>query len=228
MAFILCIESSTEVCSVALHDNGNLLGFQESTEPFVHSTQLTLMVKECLKQAQLNTHQLHAVTVSSGPGSYTGLRVGAAVAKGLCYSLNIPLIAIDSLEALAYGAIKSCTQSDIIISSIDARRQEVYAAAFNNRLEAIFNSQAIILDQYDFSELQNRYNKIILAGNGSEKLQNYISSGTVLNMGVKSSSKNLIKPSHQGFIVRNFTDVAYYSPNYIKPPNITQRRRKLL
>lgn len=228
MAYILCIESATEVCSVTIHENGNILGFQESTEPFVHSTQLTLMVKDCLEQAQLNTHQLNAVAVSSGPGSYTGLRVGAAVAKGLCYSLNIPLMAIDSLKALAYGAIESCTSDDIIISSIDARRQEVYAAAFTKSMNIVFDSKAIILDQYDFSDIQQRYNKIILAGNGSDKVQEYISGDKALNIGLKSSSKFLIKPSHKNFFVRNFTDVAYYSPNYIKPPNITQRRRKLL
>ena len=135
MPIILQLETSTDVCSVAISKDGKLINIAESQVLNSHSEVITLLIQSCLKESDLLISQINAIAISDGPGSYTSLRVGAATAKGLCYGLNIPMIAIDSLQILAAGVSQEyIADEDVIIPMIDARRMEVYTAVFDKRL----------------------------------------------------------------------------------------------
>jgi tRNA threonylcarbamoyladenosine biosynthesis protein TsaB len=140
MAKILCIETGTTVCSVAIGDENGLLGDREVSDPRAHSTQLPLLISELLHSSKLSVKQLDAVAVNKGPGSYTGLRIGVSMAKGICYSAGIPLIGIGSLHSMAVGFIlsdSSIPAEALLCPMIDARRMEVYSALFNTLGEPI-------------------------------------------------------------------------------------------
>jgi tRNA threonylcarbamoyladenosine biosynthesis protein TsaB len=228
MAQVLCLETATEICSVALHEDGVLKNLIESTAPYVHSSQITVMVNACLSEVDVLISELDAVAVSAGPGSYTGLRVGASVAKAICYAMQIPLLAIDSLEALAYGVKDQIKEGEIIFSSIDARRQEVYASVYTSNYEVIFSNRSIILDEYDLTEIKQTGDSMVLVGNGSQKIISSFGSDICRNSGVLSSASNMLELSSRAYNQENFSSLAYYAPNYIKPPNITKSRKKLL
>ena len=148
MALILNLETATTVCSVSLGKDGKLLALKEQNGDYSHAENLTLFIEDVLKQANVKFSELDAIAVSKGPGSYTGLRIGVSTAKGLCYSLNIPLIAIDTLKSLAVGIKNSdlkIRNSDLLCPMLDARRMEVYCALFDNSLNYVRETSAEII-----------------------------------------------------------------------------------
>ncbi|MDA3880446.1 MAG: tRNA (adenosine(37)-N6)-threonylcarbamoyltransferase complex dimerization subunit type 1 TsaB [Prolixibacteraceae bacterium] len=220
MAKILCIETSTEVCSVAISENGIITSVKEDTSGMNHSKMLTVFIDELLKENQLEATSFDAVAVSEGPGSYTGLRIGVSVAKGFCYGAGIPLIAVSPLQAMTYAVREKFdnvfSENDLFIPMIDARRMEVYCAAFNVKSKQLTNTSAEIVDEHSFSEVLSSQ-KILFFGNGAEKCTTVLSSENAKYVqGIITSSKNMAKPAEEKFNNREFVDVAYFEPFYLK------------
>ncbi len=228
MPYFLHIETATDICSVAISENDNLLAQCESNEPNKHSSQLTLLIQEVVKTANLTMKDLNAVALSSGPGSYTSLRVGSSVAKGICYALNIPLISVDTLQSIASGTFELVKDPEALYCAmIDARRMEVYVAIYDAQMNLVKDLEARIINEEYRNELIALNKKIIFSGNGAEKCKDILeeSNFTFLNTICKSS--NMLKLAYQKFIHFNFEDIAYFSPEYLKAPNISESKKVL-
>lgn len=220
MNHILCLETSTDVCSVALFSEGNLNVFRETQERNAHSARLTVMIEEVMQEAGLNFTRLTSVAVSMGPGSYTGLRIGAGVAKGLCYALNIPLIAVSSLESIALeiaGRIKSLQweKSPFIVPMIDARRMEVYRAIFDAQGQMIKEVEAEIINENTFQSFDC---PIILAGDGAAKCRSLFAKNSqiVFMDHVLASARWMGLPAQKKLLAGETENTAYFEPFYLK------------
>jgi tRNA threonylcarbamoyladenosine biosynthesis protein TsaB len=227
MSLILNIETATDICSVCIAREDVLLSSKESKEAYSHASVITLLIEECVKEAGLTLRDMDAVAISSGPGSYTALRVGAAAAKGICYALDKPLIAVDTLEALAFAAQKDKGQKAGYIPMIDARRMEVYTAIYDSSLSLIKETHNLILDQDSFAEYFEQDDALVFCGNGSFKAKPLFVSKNVLYSNVICDAKHLIPFSVKAYKSQNFKDIAYYSPVYFKAPNITVSKKIL-
>ena len=220
MSYILCIETATIACSVALTKDGIVLSKKETTEKNAHSAKLTIFIDEVLKENKLGFSDLDAIAVSKGPGSYTGLRIGVSTAKGLCYALDVPLIAINTLQSLAWGMAGSFSEkkhtSPLLCPMIDARRMEVYAAVFNFDLEEVRETRADIIEADSFLEYLDE-SQVIFFGDGADKCKEIITHpNAVFVDDVFPSSANMAIPANQKFIQKQFEDVAYFEPFYLK------------
>ena len=223
MALILNIETSTEVCSVALAKNGIVINQRENQSGQNHSKLLTLFIKELLDESKVISNQIDAVAVSGGPGSYTGLRIGVSVAKGICYASQLPLIAISSLDAMAEYVMLNLEKFSlqaignfIMCPMIDARRMEVYTAFYNHNGEIIRNIQADIIDHQSFLEFLN-LGKVLFFGNGAKKCREIIThSNAIFIENVITSASHMALLSQRNFNLGKFADVAYYEPFYLK------------
>ena len=201
MTLILNIETSTKVCSVSLGLNGELLAAkEESSDKYIHSEKLNVFIEELFAQVDYELKDLAAVCVSKGPGSYTGLRIGISSAKGFCYALDIPLISIDSLSALACSYLNNnvIDVNTILMPMIDARRMEVYTAAFNNKAEMLNAISAEVID----AEFFDGNKEIILIGDGAKKCSVVITENVRIENHL-SSSTGMIKLSYLKFSKRN-------------------------
>ena len=212
MAYILHLETSTKQCSVALAHKGELLASRILlNDSFSHSEKLHLFISEVLQEAKLKSADLDAVAVSKGPGSYTGLRIGGSVAKGICYSMQIPLIGIDALTSLSAIAAKKYNQN--ICAVIDARRMEVYnliSDASLNPLKAI-TADIITEDSY------NQFDPFLVCGDGSEKLQDiWKERNCTFDLDIKSSAKGQVQIAFNKFNQGQTEDLAYWEPFYLK------------
>ena len=171
--YILQLETATQVCSAALSVQGETFAFRDIDEPNVHASQLTLLIQSLLTEAHITFADLDAVAVSRGPGSYTGLRIGMSVAKGICYATDLPLIAIDTLAAMASGFAQTNTNTThnnaLLCPMIDARRMEVYSACYNAQLDVIQPTGARIIDANTFDEVAPDTG-LLLFGSGADKL----------------------------------------------------------
>ena len=223
MAAILCIETSTEVCSVALSIDGNLVEEREDKNGKNHAQLLTGFVEEVMSAKKIRFSQLNAIAVSGGPGSYTGLRIGVSTAKGLCYAAGLPLIAIPSLEVMAHHVINNLSilgfkknESLLYCPMIDARRMEVYAAIYNNQLEKVREIRADIIDHLSFTTfLQNQ--KILFFGNGADKCKMTLQHPNALFLdNISTSASYMAAPAEAAYLAGNFVNVAYYEPFYLK------------
>ena len=210
---ILHLETSTKVCSVGLSRDGKLIALKEiAEENYSHAENITLFIEDVLKQAEITIKDIHAVSVSSGPGSYTGLRIGVSTAKGLCYPLNIPLIAIDSLTALAEIARDKHKTSNLC-PLIDARRMEVFNAIYNKEGEQIKPISADIIDE----EIYSSYAPFTYFGDGAAKLQEILEDkNCTIYSTILSSAKGQVSIAHKKFLNNDFEDVAYFEPFYLK------------
>jgi len=217
MTLILCIETATEICSVAIAKDGITIALAEDTEGNNHASQLHILVQKALDIAQITLQDLNAVAVSKGPGSYTGLRVGVSSVKGYCYALQIPLIAINTLQSLANGYLsKNPTFSGLICPMIDARRMEVYCALFNNKLDEVLPTQAKIIDDNSFRE-ELLENEIIFIGNGAVKCQGKFEfKKSKFENGYVCNASFLSSLAQAAFDKKQFEDVAYFEPFYLK------------
>ncbi len=210
MAILLHLETSTKVCSVALSRDGELLAIEELEEAgYSHGENLTIFVQRVLERAHISMNELNGISVASGPGSYTGLRIGVSTAKGLCYSLNIPLIAVDSLSALA--ALDNSGQTKCAL--IDARRMEVYNCFFDAQGNKLKEISADIIDEDSYREFE----PFTYFGDGAQKLEDvWKERNCTINTEIKSSAKGQVKIAHQKFQNSDFKDVAYFEPFYLK------------
>jgi len=220
MTYILQIETATTVCSVALARDGETLAVKQINERNIHAEVITVFVDGLLKEAGINYDQLDAVAVSSGPGSYTGLRIGVSTAKGLCFSLDKPLISVETLEAMACGAATELTPADkdiLLCPMIDARRMEVYTAFFNTVGKRVKPTTAEIIEENSFSDLLNEHT-ILFFGDGAAKCQAVLGANPNARFltGFDNSAAYLTQKAFEKFKVQEFEDVAYFEPYYLK------------
>ncbi len=222
MSYILNLETATKNCSVAIAKDGETILCKEMAEEgYSHAERLHVFIEECLQELQLTPKDLLAIAVSQGPGSYTGLRIGVSAAKGLCFALDIPLIAIDTLQVLASQLSIS---EGLIIPMIDARRMEVYSAIFNSKLYKIREVQAEIITETSFLESTET---IHFVGDCSEKTKTVLTKQNFIfhNEIVYPSAKEMSFLSYKKFQEKNFEDVAYFEPYYLKDFMITVSKK---
>ena len=218
---ILCIETATEVCSVAIGSNDKVLYAAQLEEGLKHSELLTTLIKDVTSAAQLRLQDLHAVAISHGPGSYTGLRVGASTAKAICYALDIPLIAVPTLETLAWPYRLS---EYVVIPAIDARRMEAYTAVYKNG-KVLRHTESTIWTESIFVDLVNNYGPILICGNGIEKGRHLVPNKGVDLCPSLCDARHLVGLAYKKYLALAFEDIAYYDPYYFKSPNITTPKR---
>ena len=221
---LLLLETSGEICSVCISYGNTVISLQESKERFSHASEVTILIEKALKSANLEMKDLDSVVVSNGPGSYTGLRVGLSVAKGLCFGLDIPMIAVNSLDALAHFAQANHPDA-FYFPMIDARRMEVYMRGFDAEMKDIFTVGAVILTENTFDEWLPYGKKIVLCGSGVEKSKTLYKGKDFVFMDDTFSSKHLVGLGLQAFQQKEFVDIASHTPFYLKPPNITMPKK---
>ncbi len=213
MPYILNIETATKNCSVALAKDGKTILCKEiAEEGYSHAERLHVFIEEIIKEAQITFKDLSAIAVSQGPGSYTGLRIGVSAAKGLCFALDIPLIAVDTLQVLASQVKLS---SGLIIPMLDARRMEVYSSIFNPNFENTRAVQAEIITENSFGDLQET---LYFVGDCAEKCKSVLTKDNFVFLGdIKyPSSKEMSFLSFEKYKNSDFVDVAYFEPYYLK------------
>lgn len=213
MMYILNIETATKNCSVSLAKDGVTIGLKEIAEQnFSHAEKLHIFIADLLSEHQITFNDLKAIAVSQGPGSYTGLRIGVSSAKGLCYALNIPMIAIDTLALLA-NKIK--IENGIIVPMIDARRMEVYTAFFNASHEKTRAIEAEIIDELSYLEINA---KMHLVGDGIAKFKNVLTNEKFIfhDDVIFPSANEMSAMSFNAYKKSDFVDVAYFEPYYLK------------
>lgn len=211
--YILHLETATKVCSVALSKNGTLLSLKECEEDgFSHGENLNIFIQHVLEDMEIKINDLAAVSLVSGPGSFTGLRIGAATAKSLCYALNIPLIAIDSLTSLAaLGREKYSDQN--ICAVIDARRMEVYNLVVDKNQCNLNEISADIIEADSYEE----FTPFVCVGDGAKKLKTiWKDKNCTFDVEVKSSARGQVEIAFDKFVANDFEDIAYWEPFYLK------------
>jgi tRNA threonylcarbamoyladenosine biosynthesis protein TsaB len=223
---ILLIETATTTCSVALTENGHVIALKELNEPNIHASQITLFIEEVMLSAEIKYSDLKAVAVSMGPGSYTGLRIGVSTAKGLCYALDIPLIAIDTIEAMASGMLKimDFPENGLLIPMLDARRMEVYTGIYGKDLSPVEAVSAKIIDENSFKEFENF--ELFLFGDGSDKFKMLFSNQKNIHfVDFLTSAAHLNALALKKFNQAQFEDVAYFEPFYLKDFLVTSPKK---
>ena len=228
MCKILQIETATQVCSVALAVNGTTIAFKELAALNIHASNLTLFIEEVMHKGQLSYQDLDAIAVSKGPGSYTGLRIGVSTAKGLCFALDKPLIAIDTLKMMANGFLRTQqSYSGLVCPMIDARRMEVFTAVYNAQLDEVNPVQAKIVDKESF-EKELATNLMTFIGDGAAKCAD-----TLIHLNAKFDSQNYNSALNMNslalaaFNEKSFEDVAYFEPFYLKDFVLTSPKAKV-
>ena len=214
MALILCLETATTNCSVGVAKDGKLLSLREdNSKNYSHAEKLHVFINEALEEAGVTTKDLDAVAISKGPGSYTGLRIGVSSAKGLCYSLDIPLISIPTLDLLAH---QLRGEGDTFVSMLDARRMEVYSAVYDSDLKQLRDTEAQILDESSFAEYLEK-GKVHFIGNGVAKFEDICkSSNAVFHVQKFPSAKEMSEIAEIKYKKSDIEDVAYFEPYYLK------------
>lgn len=228
MPRILCIETSTMVCSVCLAEDGVVTALEESNEGRAHASLLTIYIDRILKKKCLPD----MVAVSMGPGSYTGLRIGVSVAKGLVYGAGIPLAGIPTLQAFAHAAlshplVKETGKKALLVPMIDARRMEVYVSVFDTGNRVVQETRALVVEPGSFEILLNR-GKVFFFGSGADKCRQVIVHPNALFIeNFHASSTHLVPLAQRAFQERNFADTAYFEPFYLKDFVPTVPRKNL-
>ncbi len=230
MSVILHIETSTSVCSAALSVDGKLVSDRISFDGPSHAVLLAPFVDEILCDMRNQDIRPDAVAVSCGPGSYTGLRIGVSMAKGLCYGWNVPLIAINTLELLAYSALKATTldESSLLCPMIDARRMEVFSAIFDQHLQCVRPIAADIVDDKTYLPwLEN--NSMLFFGNGADKCRIHITQPNAQFVtDIVPKANEMIELAERAFLKGQFVDTAYFEPFYLKDFVATVPKNKVL
>lgn len=227
MALILSLETSVDVCSVAIHNQDNLLASAIVTEPQAHASKLGLLIEKVLAESNTSAKSLNAIAVASGPGSYTGLRIGVSTAKGLCYSVDIPLIAVNTLELLAYQATSVAGKDSMLCPMIDARRMEVYSMLTDSTLKVLQTIQPEIIDEQSYSQLLED-KKITFFGNGAAKCKGVISHPNALFIDdVIPSAISLGELANRKFQKAEFEDIIHFEPLYLKEFQVKKSTKPL-
>ena len=236
MALILSIETGTDICSVALANDGELMALRESDEGRDHAKKVALFVDELLRETGVQPSDLDAIAVGKGPGSYTGLRIGVSFAKGLCYALNIPLIAVGSLNALTevaredYDAgILDVEEQEwanaVLCPMVDARRMEVYTQVFNTAGTPLSEVVAEVVTEESLREWRTK-GKLVMFGNGSAKCMELLSDA--IQVSVSPSARGIVRLAEEAFNAGKFEDIAYFEPFYLKEFLVIPSKKKLL
>ena len=222
MALILNIETATQECSVGLSNGMEILSIRESREKNIHASLVTVFSEEVCREAGILMNELDAVSVSKGPGSYTGLRIGVSAAKGFCYALDIPLIAVPTLQSMALGALWSLEDSPkppantLYCPMIDARRMEVYTALFDQQNREVRVTEALIVDEESFHE-EIETNIIYYFGDGAEKCREVLDHEHMIYLDdLHPSATNQAVLANAKFLSKDFEDLAYFEPYYLK------------
>ena len=211
---ILHLETATKVCSVALSDKGSTIAvLEENDENYSHSEKLTVFIERILHENNVEFQQLKAICVTSGPGSYTGLRIGVSSAKGLCYGLAIPLIAVDALASIAQQMRRKYPNKKHFAPMIDARRMEVFSAIYDNQFNVVKPISADILTETTYDDFED----LVVAGDGSEKIKElWENRPVIIDENILSSADGQVKLAWEKFQKKEFEDLAYFEPFYLK------------
>ncbi len=232
MALILCIETGTDICSVGIVRDGELIALRESDEGRDHATKIAVFTSELLAESGISGDELDAVAIGKGPGSYTGLRIGVSFAKGLCYGLGIPLIAINSLESMARVAIEDYEagiigvddwQRAVLCPMVDARRMEVYVQLFDSEAHALNEVAAEIIDEQSFAAYRTE-RPFVIFGNGAAKCREVLGATAI---SVLPSVRGMARLAEEAFQRGDFVDTAYFEPFYLKDFVVTTTRKPL-
>ena len=231
---ILCLETATSVCSVALCDNSGVLSVRESSENKSHATSLTLFIEEILEGNGLSPGDLDAVAVSKGPGSYTGLRIGVSVAKGIAYGASVPLIGIETTRSMFAGLMKEIEQNkipvkgDLFCPMLDARRMEVYYCLFGPDGKMMKGISAEIINADSFADIPAS-ERIVFFGDGAAKCRDVVKrANSVFADSFRMSASYMYSPAYEAFKMKMFEDVAYFEPFYLKDFIATIQKKNIL
>ncbi|MFR9524396.1 MAG: tRNA (adenosine(37)-N6)-threonylcarbamoyltransferase complex dimerization subunit type 1 TsaB [Rikenellaceae bacterium] len=231
MSLILCIETGTDICSVGIAKDGQMISLRESDQGKDHASKVALFAEELFEQLELEPSDIDAVAVGMGPGSYTGLRIGVSFAKGICYALGKPLIAVGSLEMMTQIAIEDHQTSILAVEDwahvrlcpmIDARRMEVYTQVFDSNGSALSAVSAQIIDPESLSEY-NDGTPFLIFGNGAAKCCEALPWAQYIE--VKPSAAGLGRKAHEKFDRGEFEQIAYFEPFYLKDFVVTKSKR---
>lgn len=216
MSFVLSLETSAKVCSVALHDHGKLVTTKEIHVEQSHASKLAVLIDDVLKEAKISANQLVAIAVSSGPGSYTGLRIGTSTAKGLCFALNLPLLSLESLTLLAHQMNANNPTKAYLCPMIDARRMEVYCEVFDASLETISPVEAKVIDATSFSDLLMDH-EIIFFGDGSDKCKEQLTHPNAKFIsGIYPAASSMGGIVYQKLKAGQVENLINFEPHYLK------------
>ena len=233
MALILCIETGTDICSVGIVSNGELISLRESDSGRDHAKKVAVFVDELLSENNIDPQQIDAVAVGEGPGSYTGLRIGVSFAKGLCYGLGKPLIAVSSLAALTAVAIEDYKagildiedwDSALLCPMIDARRMEVYTQVFDSKANPLNDVTAEVVDENTLAELRAKTENFVIFGSGAAKCAEVLGAKLIE---ITPSVRGMAAIAEKKYINGDFADVAYFEPYYLKDFVVTTSKKKL-
>ena len=232
MAIILNIETSGNICSVALTKDGGVDFQLEDAEGMKHAERLAPFIEKCMEELRRKGESLDAVAVSIGPGSYTGLRIGLSAAKGLAYSLGIPLIGVDTLKILAVKAMFRSMDwegDELLVPMLDARRMEVYAAVYDFSLRDVEAPHPVIINSDSWKDLVSEGLKLYLMGPGSGKAKGVINGENVRWIdGLEAHARDMLALSEKAFRENDFLDLAYSVPKYLKEYQATVPKNKVL
>lgn len=230
MSYILSLETSTTVCSAALHKGGKLVASREILVPQSHASKLAPLVEEVRKSSGIDFRQLSAVAVASGPGSYTGLRIGVSTAKALCYALNIPLVSVETLDIMAHqvhalrknghsktsNPIPATQNPEYFCPMIDARRMEVYCKVFDSLLNVIRPVEAKIIEEHSFDDVMLK-NRLVFFGDGSAKCREILTNpNTIFVENIFPTAATLGELAYKKFVSGMVEDVVHFEPFYLK------------
>ena len=234
MSLILCIETGTDICSVGVARDGELISLRESDEGRDHAKKVGIFVDELLRETGILPDELDAVAVGMGPGSYTGLRIGVSFAKGLCYGLGIPLVAVGSLDAMAAVAIEDNDagildvdnwENAVLCPMVDARRMEVYTRLFDAKGNALSDVTAEVVTEQTFADVR-RERQLVMFGNGAAKCREVLPDATYIN--ITPSARGLARLAEQRLSAGQTEDIAYFEPFYLKDFIVIPSKKKLL
>jgi tRNA threonylcarbamoyladenosine biosynthesis protein TsaB len=216
MPLILSLETSSDVCSVALHQNGKIVREIVVRETQAHAEKLAPAIHELLSVTSRSFKELNAIAISAGPGSYTGLRIGASTAKGICFAMDLPLISIPTLELMAFTAVGSVTPGALLCPMIDARRMEVYCQVFDSTLNTILPATAKVIDESSFNELLD-VQKVFFFGNGADKCREVLRHPNAVFLdNIVPLASLMGEVAHTRFQKKEFEDMEKFKPFYLK------------
>jgi tRNA threonylcarbamoyladenosine biosynthesis protein TsaB len=222
---IICLETATNLCSVALCNSAGVISVRESNDMKSHASMLTVFIGEILREAGISARQLDAVAVSKGPGSYTGLRIGVSAAKGIAYAASLPVIGIDTTFSMFNGVSKT---RSLYCPMLDARRMEVYYAIYDINGNIVREINAKIITEDSFSDIPESQD-ILIFGDGAEKCRNVIKRPNIyFDENFRMSASHMYAPAIRAFNDRHFEDVAYFEPFYLKDFITSTPRKNIL
>lgn len=223
---LLLLETATDICSIGVSRDGELVSLVEIDERADHAARINELILEACRKAGGKLADVDAVAVSKGPGSYTSLRVGTATAKGICYALDKPFIAVDTLHAIARASRQKKDGKWLYAPMIDARRMEVYTTLYDQDFKVLEDTHPLVVEPDVFDDYLSRGYRIVLAGNGSEKCLEVLPENIHWE-DVKCSAAHLVDLARIAYRDQRFEDLAYFEPFYLKQPNITKSKKRL-